>query len=430
MKDILIKGGRVIDPSRNIDAIADLFLSDGKVQALTHLNQTSDAEIIDARGLIVCPGFIDLHTHLRQPGYEYKETIASGTQSAARGGFTTVCCMPNTDPPMDNAALVGYVKHLAAQEGLIRVLPIGTITCGRQGEDLADMAELSHAGVIAFSDDGSYVASAHLVRRAMEYVRSLEVPIIEHCEEPTLSKGGQMNEGAIATRLGLLGIPSAAEEIAAARDIILAELTGAHLHLAHVSTAGTIELIRQAKRRGVTVTAEVTPHHLTMTEEMVLGYNTQAKVNPPLRTPRDTEALVAGLQDGTLDAIATDHAPHTENDKLCEFTAAAFGISGLETALGSLMGLVHNHKLDIGLLISSLTTGPSRILGKNFANLGTLATGANADVVIFDSEAEWTVDAAAFVSKGKNTPLHGAKLKGKVLLTIYNGEIVYRYGGI
>ena len=338
--------------------------------------------------------------------------------------------MPNTDPPLDNAAMISYVNNIAAQEGVVRVLPIGTITRGRKGDELANLAELAGAGAVAFSDDGSYVASARCIRRALEYARPLGMPIIEHCEEPTLVGDGQMNEGIIATRLGLPGIPCAAEEVAVARDIILSELTGSRLHVAHVSTAGTVELIRQAKRRGAAVTAEVTPHHLTLTEETVMGYNTHAKVNPPLRTPRDLDALICGLADGTLDAIATDHAPHAQNDKLCEFALAAPGISGLETAFGSLMGLVHTQKLDLGLLITCLTAGPARVLGDKFNGLGTLAAGAGADVVVFDPGAEWTVDASSFVSKGKNTPLNGARLKGKVRLTIYNGKIIYRDGGL
>jgi len=429
MKPILITGGRVIDPACGIDVITDVFLEDGRVSTTPPSPTMPDIEVIDAHGCVVCPGFIDLHCHLRQPGYEYKETIASGTRAAARGGFTTVCCMPNTDPPLDNAALISYVKDIATREGAVRVLPIGTITRGRKGEDLADLAELARAGAVAFSDDGNCLPSARLARRALDYARPLGLPIIEHCEESTLADGGQMNEGIIATRLGLLGIPCAAEEIAVARDIILAELTKARLHIAHVSTAGTVELIRHAKQRGVPVTAEVTPHHLTLTDESVLQYNTQAKVNPPLRTRHDVDALIAGLRDGTIDAIATDHAPHTLNDKLCEFATAPFGISGLETALGCLMGLVHTHKLDLPVLIRRLTMGPASVLGSKYAGIGSLALGASADVVIFDTDATWTVDSATFVSNGHNTPLDGTTLKGKVRLTIYNGEIIYRDRG-
>lgn len=427
MKDLIIKGGRIIDPAQGMDEVGNILIADGLMKSVG--KETSIAqkvEVIDARGRIVCPGFIDLHCHLRQPGYETKETIATGTRAAARGGFTTVCCMPNTDPPLDNLPLVEYVKSVAEKEAVVRVLPIGCITRGRKGEELADMAEMAQAGIIGFSDDGSYVKNARLMRRAMEYSLPLGLPVIEHCEDPDLAMDGQMNEGIIATRLGLCGVPAAAEEVAIARDIMLAELTGARLHIAHISTRGSVELIRQAKKRGIKVTAEVTPHHLTMTEERVLGYNTNAKVNPPLRTQADIEALIEGLKDGTIDIIATDHAPHTGSDKLCEFGMAASGISGLETALGSLMGLVHQGQLPLPLLIAKLTSEPARILGNLPGKLGTLAVGSPADIAVFDTDAEWTVDVEKFASKGKNTPLNGEKLKGKVLVTIYGGRVVYR----
>jgi dihydroorotase len=413
-----------------MDEVGNILVADGLIKSVgKETSIGSKVEVIDARGRIVCPGFIDLHCHLRQPGYENKETIATGTRAAARGGFTTVCCMPNTDPPLDNLPLVEYVKSVAEKEGLVRVLPIGCITRGRKGEELSDMSEMAQAGVIGFSDDGSYVKNARLMRRAMEYSLPLGLPVIEHCEDFDLAEGGQMNEGIIATRLGLCGVPVAAEEVAIARDIMLAELTGARLHIAHVSTKGSVELIRQAKKRGTKVTAEVTPHHLTMTEERVLGYNTNAKVNPPLRTQADIEALIEGLKDGTIDVIATDHAPHALNDKLCEFGMAASGISGLETALGSLMGPVHEGKLSLPMLIAKLTSEPSKILGDRYGKLGTLAVGAPADIAVFDTDAEWTVDVEKFASKGKNTPLNGAKLKGKVMMTIYGGKVVYREDG-
>jgi dihydroorotase len=424
MKDLIIKGGRIINPAQNIDEVGNILISDGLIKSVgKETSVAPKAEVIDAKGKIVCPGFIDLHCHLRQPGYEAKETVATGTRAAARGGFTTVCCMPNTNPPLDNLPLVTYIKSVAEKEGLMRVLPIGCITRGRKGEELADMAEMAQAGVMGFSDDGSFVKNSRLMRRAMEYSLPLGLPIIEHCEDPDLAEGGQMNEGIVATRLGLCGVPAAAEEVAIARDIILAELTGARLHIAHVSTEGSVELIKQAKKRGIKVTAEVTPHHLTMTEERVLGYNTAAKVNPPLRMQADIDALIEGLKDGTIDIIATDHAPHTLNDKLYEFGMAASGISGLETALGCLMRLVHEGKLPLPLLIAKLTSEPAKILGRK---LGMLAVGSPADVTIFDPEAEWTVDVEKFASKGKNTPLNGEKLKGKVLMTVYGGKIVYR----
>jgi dihydroorotase len=428
MKSILITGGRVIDPAQNLDEISDLMIAEGKVKKVGKNLTAGEAEVIDAKGMVVCPGFVDLHCHLRQPGYEYKETIASGTRAAARGGFTTVCCMPNTNPPVDNKAIVSYVQEAAAREASVRVLPIGCISRGRKGEELADLAELAEAGVAGFSDDGSFVQSARLMRQALEYSRPLGLPLIQHAEDRELAGEGLMNEGSVATRLGLPGIPGAAEEVAVARDIILAELTGARVHFAHVSTAGSVELIRQAKRRGVRVTAEVTPHHLTLTQERVLGYNTQAKVNPPLRTQGDIDALIAGLIDGTIDAIATDHAPHAENDKRCEFALAASGISGLETALGSLLRLTDYVKLP--LLLSKLTSAPAQILGQRFGKLGSLATGAQADVAIFDPAAAWTVEPARFASRGHNTPLAGETLKGKVIATIYGGKVIYRDEGM
>jgi dihydroorotase len=430
MKDLLIKGGRIIDPSQNMDEVSDILLADGCIKKLAkEISAAQNYEIIDARGRVLCPGFIDLHCHLRQPGYENKETIASGAHAAARGGFTTICCMPNTNPPLDNKILVYYVKLIAEKEAMVRVLPIGCISRGRKGEELADMAEMAEAGVAGFSDDGSPLKSTHLMCQALEYSCSLDLPVIDHCEDAELADGGQMNEGIIATRLGLQGIPVAAEEIAVARDVILAEKTGSHIHIAHTSTKGSVEIIRQAKKRGVKVTAEVTPHHLTMTEERVLGYDTNAKVSPPLRTQPDIDALIDGLKDHTIDIIATDHAPHTENDKLCEFALAASGISGLETALGSLMGLVHSGRLSLDLLIAKLSSTPSRMLRGRFGKLGTLDVGAMADITIFDPDLEWRVDVTKFASRGRNTPLNGEKLKGKVLMTIYGGKVVYRDEG-
>jgi dihydroorotase len=425
-RNLLIRGGRIIDPSQGINVVGDLFISEGKIAWLS----TQPAEplpenhqVIQARGMVVCPGFIDLHCHLRQPGFEEKETIATGIRAAAKGGFTTVCCMPNTKPPVDKAEVVEYVRSVAAKEGIVRVLPIGCITKGRQGSELADFGELSVSGVVAFSDDGSPVADSTLMRCVLEYSQTSGLPIIDHCEDPTFSQDGVMNEGLVSARLGLKGMPACAEESMVARDIRLARLVGGRLHIAHVSTAGSVELIRSAKEEGIPITAEVTPHHLTLTEEKVVGYNTNAKVNPPLRTAEDVEALISGLKEGVLDAIATDHAPHTVKDKDCDFTTAAFGISGFETALGSLMGLVHRGKLDLVTLISKLTHEPASFLRRS--DLGTLKPGALADVVIFDPNAEWAVNPDEFVSKGKNTPLAGAVLKGKVIATVYGGVVVY-----
>jgi dihydroorotase len=429
MKPLLIQGGRIIDPSQGIDITGSLLIAEGKILWLGKGEKTPpqpDYDVLPARGLVVCPGFIDLHCHLRQPGFEEKETIATGTKAAARCGFTTICCMPNTSPPLDNQTVVEYIKSKSASEGVVRVLPIGCISKGRKGEELAEMGELASAGVIAFSDDGEPALNSHLMRQALDYSRAFDLPIIDHCEDKALSEGGQMNEGIISTRLGLRGIPDAAEEIMVARDLALAKLTGGRLHIAHVTTEGSVELIRRAKEKGIKVTAEVTPHHLTLTEERVIGYDTNAKVNPPLRTKRDIKALIQGLNDNTIDIIATDHAPHTEADKLCEFDLAPFGISGLETALGSLMSLVHDREISLVTLIAKLTYEPARIIGNKYGKLGTLAIGAPADVTLFDPTLEWVVDTKAFASKGRNTPLAGERLKGKVMATIFQGKLVYK----
>jgi dihydroorotase len=429
IKPILIRGGHLVDPVQGTDEIGSLLITEAKISWLGKGDATPpqiDYEVLDATGLTVCPGFIDLHCHLRQPGFEEKETIATGTRAAARGGFTTICCMPNTNPPLDNRSVIDYVKSTAAQEGVVRVLLIGCISKGRKGQEMAELGELASAGVIAFSDDGDPVMDSLLMRRALDYSRAFGLPVIEHCEDKTLSEGGHMNEGIISTRLGLPGIPAAAEEVAVARDLALAQLTGARLHIAHVTTEGSVDLIRRAKERGVTVTAEATPHHLTLTEEKVLGYDTSAKVNPPLRRKRDIEALIQGIKDNVIDIIATDHAPHTEVDKLCEFALAACGISGLETALGSLMSLVHTGQLTLPTLIAKLTGEPARIIGDKYGKLGTLSIGTSADVTIFDPDREWVVEPTAFASKGKNTPLVGSALKGKIMATVSRGKLVYK----
>jgi len=428
-KPLLIKGGRIIDPSQKIDEIGSLLVAEGKISWLGKGEATppqTNGEILNASGLIVCPGLIDLHCHLRQPGFEEKETIATGSRAAARGGFTTICCMPNTNPPLDNQTAIEYIKSTAAAEGVIRVLPIGCISKGRKGEELAEMGELASAGVVAFSDDGEPALSSYIMRQALDYSRAFDLPVTDHCEDTILTEGGQMNEGVVSTKLGLRGLPNAAEDIIVARDLALAQLTGGRLHIAHTTTEGAVELIRHAKEKGVRVTAEATPHHLTLTEERVIGYNTNAKVNPPLRTERDIQALIGGLNDNTIDIIATDHAPHTEADKLGEFALAPFGISGLETALGSLIKLVHNEQLSLVSLIAKLTHEPAKILGDKHGKLGTLAIGATADVTIFDPALEWVVDTKDFASKGKNTPLAGERLKGRVIATIYQGTIVYQ----
>ena len=429
---LLIHGGHVVDPSQGIDQLADLLIVEGKIMQLggtVIASEAKQSQVIDATGLIVCPGFVDLHCHLREPGFEDKETIATGTKAAALGGFTTVCCMANTNPPLDNRDAVDWVKRKARKDGFVNVLPIGCITRGREGKEICDMAELAEAGAVAFSDDGDPVANSQVMRRAMDYSRDIGFPVIDHCEDKALSNGGVINEGLISARLGLQGIPAAAEEIMVARDLALAKLTGAKLHVAHVSTCGSVELVRQAKEKGISVTTEVTPHHLTLTEERIMGrdnraYNTNAKVNPPLRTREDIDCLIRGLKDGVIDAIATDHAPHTLEDKNCELALAAFGISGFEAAFGCLMGLVHEGKISLTTLISKLTHEPAKIIGKD-SELGTLKLAAPANITIFDPEREWVVDSRSFASKGKNTPYDGYQFKGKVMATIVNGRIVY-----
>jgi dihydroorotase len=433
---LLIHGGRIIDPSQGIDQVGDLLIAEGKIVHLggerptVIASEAKQSPAVDATGLIICPGLIDLHCHLREPGFEDKETIATGTKAAAIGGFATVCCMANTEPPLDTPAAVDWVKRKASKDSLVAVLPISCITKGRKGEELTDMAGLAEAGVVAFSDDGDPVASSQLMRRALEYSRELGLPIIDHCEDKALSDNGIINEGQISAKLGLKGIPAAAEEVMVARDLILAKLTKARLHIAHVSTKGSVELIHRAKEEEISVTAEVTPHHLTLTEERIAGespnkpFDTNAKVNPPLRTKEDVQALIKGLKDGIIDAIATDHAPHTLADKNCGLELAAFGISGLETALGCLMGLVHHGEISLTQLISKLTCEPAKVIGRN-GELGTLKAGAPANITIFDPDREWIVDSRNFASKGKNTPYDGYKFKSKVMATIVSGRIVY-----
>ncbi len=430
--ELLILGGRLINPGDRMDVFGDVFISGGTIALIGDSRQakaSKHAQVFNAHGMIICPGFIDLHCHLREPGHEEKETISSGTRAAARGGFTTVCAMPNTDPPMDSAESLDLLKKKIAMEAAIRVLPIGCITKGRAGDRLVEVGAMEYAGVIALSDDGDPVRDADIMREALEYGNTFGLPITSHCEDIEISRDGVMNQGTMAERLGLRGIPAAAEENMVERDIALAEQTGGHLHVAHVSTAGSVELIRRARERGVHVTAEVTPHHLTLTEDQVAGedgksLNTCAKVNPPLRTEADIKALIAGLKEGVIDAIATDHAPHAEADKKCSFETAAFGISGLETAFASVMSLYHEGKIDLITLLSKLTIEPANIIHQK--DLGMLEVGAPADITIFDPNAEWIVDPLAFASRGRNTPLAGKTLKGRVMATIYGGRFRHR----
>jgi len=431
----LIVNGRIVDPGRRVDLVGDLLLCDGRVTGIVGRDcppPEGDVERLEATGLVVAPGFVDLHCHLREPGAEHKETIRTGTLAAARGGFTTVCAMANTDPPIDSRGQVEYVQAIAASEGVVRVLPVGAVSKGLEGQELAEMGELADAGVVAFSDDGVPIRSSRVMRHALEYSRAFGLPIMPHCDDPELMAGGAMNEGPVAAVLGLRGIPAAGEEAIVARDVALAELTGGRLHVCHVSTSGAIDVIRRAKQRGVAVTAEATPHHLTLTDGWVAGvrwegrgypYDTNTKVNPPLRSERDRESLVAALLDGTIDAIATDHAPHASVDKLCAFDEAAFGISGLETALGAVVRLVDAGEIDLTLAIEKLTAGPCRAFGLPY---GTLAPGAPADVVVFDPTHRWRVEPATFASLGKNTPYAGQELVGRVVATFYGGVPVYR----
>jgi dihydroorotase len=436
-RDVVIRGGRVIDASQGLDIVGDLYARDGRIVAVVRSGEpgpemASDTTTIEAGGAIVSPGFVDLHCHLREPGLEEKETIADGTRAAARGGFTSIVPMANTRPPTDSKAVVEYVQRTARAVGAVRVFPVACVTKGMAGLELVEMGELAAAGVVAFSDDGKPVANARLMRAALEYSRMFDLPIMPHSEDPELAAGGMMNEGPVATRLGLKGWPAAAEEIMIARDLDLAALTGGRLHVAHVSTAGGVELVRRAKAKGLHVTAEATPHHLALTDEWVAGtrwdgrraepYDTNTKVNPPLRSEADRRALLDGLKDGSIDAIATDHAPHSVVDKLCEYDQAAFGISGFETALATLLRLVRNEELDLKLVLEKLTVGPARAFG---LEAGTFAVGSPADVVVFGPNLRWTVDPREFASKGKNTPLAGLPVVGKVIATLVGGEVVY-----
>ena len=441
---ILIRGARLIDPTTGSDTVGDLLIIDGVIHsARKNIRDGSippGTSVVAHPGLAVCPGFVDLHAHFREPGFEDHETIQTGVQAAARGGFTTVCCMPNTRPAMDNASVVDYVLKRAREADGIRVLPIGCVSKKREGKELAELWEMAQSSVVAFSDDGSPVATAHLMRQALSYAQGLALPVIDHCEDLTLTKDAPVNEGWLSNRLGLAGWPAVAEETIVARDIELANLTKGHLHLAHLTTARSVAMVRRAKERGLPVTAEVTPHHLTLSEEWVLGhddngpitgplsthaYDTSTKVNPPLRTQQDIEALLLGLADGTIDAIATDHAPHAITAKLVSYDDAAFGISGLETAFGALMQLVHDGSLSMSTLIARLTTGPLQILPQEYLELGSLREGTTADLVLFDTDQVWTVRGEDFASKGKTTPLEGVALRGQVMGTISGGRMIH-----
>ncbi len=424
--NLLIRNGRLIDPAHRRDEITDLLIQDGKVARIGKAAKSdaaaSDRRVIDASGKWVVPGLVDIHTHLREPGFEYKETIRSGTESAAAGGFTSICCMPNTNPVNDNQSVTRLILQRARQEGLVNVFPIGAITKGSRGDELAEIGELVEAGCVAISDDGRPVMNSTVMRRAMEYALAFDIPVIDHCEDENLVDGGMMNEGEVSLELGLRGIPAAAEEVMVSRNLILAEMTGCRIHLPHVSTAGSVRLIRGAKARGVRVTAETGPHYFSLTEEAVRGYNTDAKMNPPLRTHRDREAIREGLSDGALDIIATDHAPHTEDEKNREFDLAPFGIVGLETALPLTLALVGEGVLPLDQAIAKLTIAPARAVR---LSKGQLGIGDDADVALIDPEAEWVVDVRKLKSKSKNSPFAGWRMKGQVVMTIVQGRIVH-----
>lgn len=423
---LLIRGGRLVDPANGVDGPMDLLIEGGKVARVGKNLKANEAGALDAKGKVVCPGFVDLHVHLRTPGQEHKETIATGSRAAVRGGFTTLCTMANTDPVVDSPTVVEYVKGEAAKVGLVNILPIGAVTLGLQGETLTEMGQLQAAGAVGFSDDGMPVANAGVMRRALEYSRMTGLPIISHCEDKALSAHGVAHEGKTAVRLGLAGIPSEAETVMIARDLLLAEATGGRLHIAHVSTAVGVDLIRAAKKRGVRVTAEVTPHHLALTEEALNTYDARFKMNPPLRDQHDLEGLREGLRDGTLDAVATDHAPHSLAEKEVDLGAAPFGVVGLETALAVLLTeLVHRGVVGLADLIAALTCRPAKAMG---IPRGALAVGSPADVTILDPEKGWVVEAGSFASKGMNSPFLGWRVKGRVTDVLVAGRPVCRDG--
>jgi dihydroorotase len=427
---LLLKGGRVVDPSEGLDGKMDLLIEKKRIAAVgkdlhnsLKTRGRSGLKVVELEGKVVVPGLIDMHTHLREPGYEYKETVQTGSQAAAAGGFTSIACMPNTDPINDNRSITEFIIRQAREAGLVNVYPIAAISKSSSGVVLSEFADLRDAGAVAFSDDGKSVMNSGLMRRALEYASSLGVPVICHCEDTHLAADGAMNEGLVATKLGLRGIPNIAEDIMVARDIAIAEYTRTSVHIAHVSTAGAVQLIREAKRRGVRVTAEVTPHHFTLTDEAVREFDTNAKANPPLRTRKDVEALKQGLMDGTIDVIASDHAPHSSMEKAVEFDYAAFGMVGLETSLSLSLQLVLDNVLSLKQLVLKMSTNPAKILK---IPKGTLKIGTDADVTVIDTERSWKVDANHFRSKSRNTPFNGWNLPGRVVLTIVAGDVTYQ----
>ena len=427
-RSLFLKGGRVVDPSTGTDQILDLLLSDGQVTAVgSELDAPEGARVVDCAGKVVTPGLIDVHVHLREPGGEHKETIASGARAAAAGGFTAVCAMPNTDPVIDSPATVGFVAAAGRDAGSARVYPVGALSLGQKGERLTEIGELVQAGAVAITDDGLPVMDSGLMRRALEYASGFDIPVADHAEDLGLSRGGVMNEGVVSARLGLRGKPNASEDVHTLRDLLVAELTGGHIHLQHVSTRASVDAIRRAKARGVRVTAEATPHHLLLTEEAVDGYRTEAKMNPPLRAEEDRKAVIAGFLDGTLDILATDHAPHHYDEKEQAFDDAPFGIVGLETAVGLILThFVGKGEMELATFVERASCQPARAFRLPG---GTLAKGSPADVTVLDLEATWTVDPARFLSRSRNTPFTEWELTGRAVMTVVGGRVVWEDEG-
>ena len=426
MSRLLLKGGRVVDPAQGLDQVLDVMIADGLVEEVGPRVAPRGASVVEVKGLVVCPGFVDVHTHLREPGQEQKETIATGTRAAAAGGYTAVCAMPNTVPVNDHADITRAMIERARTDGAVRVYPIGAITRGQKGEELAELGELREAGCVGFSDDGRPVASARVMRRALEYAKAFDAVLIDHCEEPSLHEKACMNEGPVATVLGLRGSPAAGEAIMVERDVLLAELTGGRVHVAHISAAASVDAVRRGKARGVRVTAEATPHHLLLTDELVreTAYDTNTKMNPPLRSEADRQAVLGGLQDGTIDCIATDHAPHAVDDKKVEYDQAAFGIVGLETAVALCLDrLVTPGLVSLPQLVALLSTNPARVLSLPG---GTLSPGSPGDVTVLDLGRKRQVDPSKFESRSRNTPFGGLILQGWPAMTIVGGRVAWK----
>jgi len=423
-KKYLLKGGRFIDPSTKSDMVADILIVDGIIHSMKpSIAPPADCEIIDLRGKIVAPGFVDMHVHLREPGFEHKETIETGTLSAAHGGFTAVCCMPNTNPAIDDESIVHFVHSQGklVNKGIVDVYPVGAVTKGRAGKELSSIAELVQAGAVGLSDDGAPVFDAEIMRRALEYAGMFDVPVIQHCEEPSLVRGGVMNEGLVATELGLPGIPPVAEEIMIARDILLTEYTRSRYHVAHMSTAGSVKLVREAKRKGIAITCEVTPHHFTLTDDVVRSFDTNTKMNPPLRTRDDVEAIKQGIREGIVDVIASDHAPHSLDEKDVDYLQAPFGIVGLETAIGlAITELVASNVISFSQLIEKFSTNPRKIIKRPI----DIREGSSANLTFVDPEIQWKVEVSRFKSKSKNSPFDGKVLKGRAVGIFNHGELL------